>query len=87
MNLLVLVLLAKLNQKPVKNISCKMENHIYQMVVKKGDKFVTEDRDDWHVRCKIEMAGKVKFDQELVLAHPCELNEAVIAVDEFRKKN
>jgi hypothetical protein len=83
MNLLVLVLLAQLNA--TKNISCRMENHVYQLVHKQGDKLVTEDRDDWHVKCKIEIAGKVKFNEELPLARPTELNDAVKAVDEFRK--
>lgn len=86
MNVLLIFLLAQTRAAtPVKKVSCTMTNHSYTLVTKKGDKWVNEDRDDWWIHCKVSVGDKIKLEQDLPIAHPTELRDAVAAVDEFRK--
>ena len=83
----LLLLLLALSLPSVPKVSCKMDNHSEMMVHHHEDGTATEEEvDDWYVTCTITIDDKKIYDAPLKIAHPTPIHDAIIAIDEFRKK-
>src|SRR4051812_31466468 len=71
---------------PVPKVSCIATNHPETLVTHNADGTAkVEEIDDWLVSCTITVGEKKVYDGQLVLPHPTEFHEAMVAIDEFRR--
>lgn len=70
--------------EPKVRTSCVATNHPYDEVHfdKASGKTSTVERDDWHVTCTVARDKRVVWQDELPMAHPAELRDAL---DELRR--
>lgn len=68
-------------------VSCVALNIPEEIVHKFADNHaVLEEVDDWRVNCKIVQGDKIIWNEDLPLAHPTTYQEAMSAIDKFRKE-
>ena len=74
--------------KPVAKVSCIALNEPVDTVHHFADGHaVLEEADDWRVNCKIVQGDKTIWNEDLPLAHPTPYQEAMSAIDKFRKED
>jgi hypothetical protein len=72
---------------PKLKVSCVMTNHQETLVHRNADGGgYLEEIDDWYVDCSLIQDSKKLWEGPLHLAHPTGYEEAMRAIDEFRKK-
>jgi hypothetical protein len=70
----------------VAKVSCVAANYQEVLVHVNADKSATElEIDDWRVSCKITVGEEVIFNEALTTVHPESFEDAMVAINEFRK--
>lgn len=65
-------------------VTCKIVDHPIEVMNAQTGK--GEERDDWRVHCVVKQADKIVYEEDLVLPYPCDIQTAIVAVEDFRKK-